>query len=101
MESHFPLGILVAWSWVDLDQTVLVYPRPLEGDLPLAVDGVADENDEGRRAAGKGTDDYQGLRSYQPGIPGADCTGRRSPADRGCWSRTSPRWPAMICGWTS
>ncbi|WP_220813213.1 DUF58 domain-containing protein [Pseudomonas paralcaligenes] len=67
VESHFPLGILVAWSWVDLDQTVLVYPRPLEGDLPLAVDGVADENDEGRRAAGQGADDYQGLRSYQPG----------------------------------
>lgn len=67
VESHFPLGILVAWSWVDLDQTVLVYPHPLEGDLPLAVDGVADESDEGRRAAGQGADDYQGLRSYQPG----------------------------------
>ncbi|WJN57463.1 hypothetical protein OH686_01860 [Pseudomonas sp. SO81] len=67
VESHFPLGILVAWSWVDLDQAVLVYPRPLEGDLPLAVGGDADEEDEGRKAAGQGADDYQGLRSYQPG----------------------------------
>lgn len=67
VESHFPLGILVAWSWVDLDQAVLVYPRPLEGDLPLAVDGIADEEGEGRRAAGQGAEDYQGLRIYQPG----------------------------------
>ncbi|WP_043307405.1 DUF58 domain-containing protein [Pseudomonas sp. ML96] len=67
VESHFPLGILVAWSWVDLDQSVLVYPRPLQGDLPLAADGAADEEDEGRRATGQGADDYQGLRSYQPG----------------------------------
>ena len=67
VESHFPLGILVAWSWVDLDQAVLVYPRPLEGDLPLAGGSSADEEDEGRRASGQGADDYQGLRTYQPG----------------------------------
>ena len=67
VESHFPLGILVAWSWVDLDQCVLVYPRPLVGDLPLAADGSAAEQDDGRRASGQGADDYQGLRSCQPG----------------------------------
>ena len=67
VESRFPLGILVAWSWVDLDQTVLVYPRPLEGDLPLAAGAGEDEEEEGRRASGQGADDYQGLRSYQPG----------------------------------
>lgn len=67
VESHFPLGILVAWSWVDLDQSVLVYPRPLQGELPLSDGGSLDEEDEGQRATGQGADDYQGLRSYQPG----------------------------------
>lgn len=67
VESHFPLGILVAWSWVDLDQAVLVYPRPLEGELPLAAGGSDDEEEEGSRASGQGADDYQGLRGYQPG----------------------------------
>lgn len=67
VESHFPLGILVAWSWVDLDQAVLVYPRPLQGELPLSDGGALDEEDEGLRATGQGADDYQGLRSYQPG----------------------------------
>lgn len=67
VESRFPLGILVAWSWVDLDQAVLVYPRPLAGDLPLASGGSPDEQDEGARATGQGADDYQGLKTYQPG----------------------------------
>ncbi|MEK1905521.1 MAG: DUF58 domain-containing protein [Pseudomonas sp.] len=67
VESRFPLGILVAWSWVDLDQAVLVYPRPLAGDLPLGAGGGKDEEDEGARVQGRGADDYQGLKTYQPG----------------------------------
>lgn len=67
VESRFPLGLLVAWSWVDLDQAVLVYPRPLEGDLPLAAGLGDEEQEEGMRARGQGADDFQGLREYQPG----------------------------------
>lgn len=66
VESRFPLGLLVAWSWVDLDQAVLVYPQPLEGDLPLSA-GLGDEQEEGLRVFGQGADDFQGLREYQPG----------------------------------
>lgn len=67
VESRFPLGILVAWSWVDLDQALLVYPQPLEGELPLAA-GADDQLDEqGMRARGPGSEDFQGLKSYQPG----------------------------------
>ena len=39
----------------------------LQGELPLSDGGSLDEEDEGQRAAGQGADDYQGLRSYQPG----------------------------------
>lgn len=67
VESRFPLGLLVAWSWVDLDQAALVYPRPLPGDLPLAAGGRADTEEEGVRVDGRGADDFQGLRPYQPG----------------------------------
>lgn len=66
VESRFPLGILVAWSWVDLQLAALVYPRPLAGDLPRAV-GLDEESGEGSRAQGSGIDDYQGLRPWQPG----------------------------------
>jgi uncharacterized protein (DUF58 family) len=67
VESRFPLGILVAWSWVDLDQALLVYPRPLAGELPVVAGLVDDLEEQGARAHGQGTDDFQGLRSYQPG----------------------------------
>ena len=67
VESRFPLGILVAWSWVDLDQRVLVYPRPLPGDLPLSAGASDDQDEEGSRPHGQGVDDYQGLKTYQPG----------------------------------
>lgn len=66
VESRFPLGILVAWSWVDLQQAALVYPRPAAGDPPK-TGGHADERDEGSLAQGSGIDDYQGLRPWQPG----------------------------------
>lgn len=67
VESRFPLGILVAWSWVDLDQVLLVYPRPLVGELPLAA-GADDRVDEqGSFAQGRGAEDFQGLKCYQPG----------------------------------
>lgn len=67
IESRFPLGILVVWSWVDLQQAVLVYPRPQPADLPLAAGAAGDDEPAGQRAQGRGVDDYQGLRVYQPG----------------------------------
>ncbi|WP_413043430.1 DUF58 domain-containing protein [Pseudomonas sp. YJ42] len=66
VESRFPLGILVAWSWVDLQLAALVYPRPVEGELPTAR-GPADEEREGTCVSGPGIDDYQGLKPWQPG----------------------------------
>ncbi|QRY78523.1 DUF58 domain-containing protein [Pseudomonas sp. PDNC002] len=66
VESRFPLGLLVAWSWLDLAQSALVYPHPLPGDLPLES-GVSDPEEEGIRPSGRGVDDFQGLRPYQPG----------------------------------
>ena len=66
IESRFPLGILVAWTWVDLQLAALVYPQPVEGELPLGT-GAKDERDSGTRALGNGADDYQGLKAWQPG----------------------------------
>ncbi|PXB89144.1 DUF58 domain-containing protein, partial [Pseudomonas aeruginosa] len=66
VESRFPLGLLVAWSWVDLRQQALVYPRPQAGE-PFLAPGAEDAEDQGRALASAGVDDYQGLRAYQPG----------------------------------
>ncbi|EOF4655544.1 DUF58 domain-containing protein [Pseudomonas aeruginosa] len=66
VESRFPLGLLVAWSWVDLRQQALVYPRPQAGE-PFLAPGAEDAEDQGRALASAGVDDYQGLCAYQPG----------------------------------
>lgn len=68
VETRFPLGLLVAWSRVDLDLRALVYPQPLQGSLP-ASHGAADpdEQQEGQARRRGGVDDFQGLREWQPG----------------------------------
>lgn len=67
VESRFPLGLLVAWSWVDLDLTALVYPRPQAGELPPSMGVTEDDLADGQHLQSGGVDDFQGLRGYQPG----------------------------------
>lgn len=64
IETRYPLGWFVAWSLVDLDWQVLVYPKPLRVPLP-AKRGAA--QGDGSQPLGEGVDDFQGLRHYQPG----------------------------------
>ncbi len=64
VETRFPLGWFVAWSLVDLDWQVLVYPRPVAAPLPgLAAAGEG----LGEHWLAEGVDDFQGLRDYRPG----------------------------------
>jgi uncharacterized protein (DUF58 family) len=66
VESRFPLGLMVAWSWLDLEQKALIYPKPLPGDLLLPA-GIDTDTEEGARVHGQGADDFLGLRPYQSG----------------------------------
>ncbi|WP_397453386.1 DUF58 domain-containing protein [Pseudomonas sp. NA-150] len=67
VESAFPLSIFRAWSWLDLQQTVLIYPRPIPGAMPLLKGAQPHAEDPGQATQGAGVDDYQGLKAYQPG----------------------------------
>jgi uncharacterized protein (DUF58 family) len=67
VQSSFPLGVLRAWSWVDPGQRTLVYPRPLQGELPISQTPGADPLTDSHHSAGQGVDDFQGLKEYQPG----------------------------------
>ena len=62
--TRFPIGLFHAWSYVELDTECLVYPRPATPGLPLPHD--VSHFPEGSRA-GRGTQDFSGLRDYQPG----------------------------------
>ncbi|MDY7560024.1 DUF58 domain-containing protein [Pseudomonas sp. CCC3.2] len=67
VESVFPLSIFRAWSWLDLQQSVLIYPRPIVGAMPLLQGTQPHAEDQGAATPGPGVDDYQGLKPYQSG----------------------------------
>ncbi len=60
-----PLGLMRAWSWVQMDAQLLVYPRPVDITNPLPRGNIAAEDGNSRA----GEDDFVGLRSWQPGDP--------------------------------
>lgn len=63
LETRYPLGLFRAWSNIHPDSQCLVYPRPDKAPLPPS----SPESGAGsRQAIAQGTDDYSGLRAYQP-----------------------------------
>ncbi|MDP3857383.1 MAG: DUF58 domain-containing protein [Stagnimonas sp.] len=62
--TEFPLGLLHAWTWIELDMNTVVYPRPAAaGRQPPAAPG-----DFGVAASERpGVDEFIGLRGYAPG----------------------------------
>jgi len=63
LETRFPLGLFRAWSYVEPDCRCLVYPRPEAGALPPPAPSA---QAGGARAHAQGSDDFSGLRAYQP-----------------------------------
>jgi uncharacterized protein (DUF58 family) len=63
LETRFPVGLFRAWSYVEPASRCLVYPRPEAGALPPPA---ASAQPGGARAHAQGSDDFSGLRGYQP-----------------------------------
>jgi len=63
LETRFPLGLFRAWSYVEPDSRCLVYPRPEASALPPVASSA---QAGGARAHAQGSDDFSGLRAYQP-----------------------------------
>lgn len=63
LETRFPLGLFRAWSFVEPECRCLVYPRPEPGALPPPALSL---QAGGARAHAQGSDDFSGLRAYQP-----------------------------------
>lgn len=61
----FPLGLFRAWSYVDFNDSALIYPRPAHRrTLPPS----ASEDPQGTHLGlQEGADDFAGLRPYRPG----------------------------------
>lgn len=63
LETRYPLGLFRAWSHVQPELRCLVYPRPENTPLPASSPDTAMGT---RPATAPGTDDFSGLRNYQP-----------------------------------
>ena len=63
LETRFPVGLFRAWSYVEPDCRCLVYPRPVASALPPSAPNA---QAGGARAHAQGSDDFSGLRAYQP-----------------------------------
>ncbi len=64
LHSEYPLGILRCWSWLDLQQQVLVYPKPIK---PTEVDDLLDGENDPLKGNIQPGDDYEENRRYQTG----------------------------------
>ncbi len=64
VQTRFPLGLWRAWSHVDLDMSVLVYPQPIAGELPIASGGMSTGDSNSVQV---GVEDFHGLRNYNTG----------------------------------
>jgi uncharacterized protein (DUF58 family) len=65
LATRFPLGLFNAWSYWQPDSRALVYPFPEQDAPPLPVSGHPSPDGVGSA----GSDDFAGVRSYQPGDP--------------------------------
>jgi uncharacterized protein (DUF58 family) len=63
LETRFPVGLFRAWSHVEPDCRCLVYPHPVASTLPPTAPTA---QAGGARAHAQGSDDFSGLRAYQP-----------------------------------
>ena len=99
VESRFPLGLLVAWSWVDLRQQALVPSAAGRRAIPRAGRGGC--RDQGRALASTGVDDYQGLRAYQPGDSRRRLRWKAFSRGQGLLVKDFAALGGKTCGWNS
>jgi len=64
--TRYPTGLVIAWSYAQLDMNCIVYPEPILQDSKGNKQAMDDEAEQGLEIA-RGTSDFSGVRSYQAG----------------------------------
>jgi len=62
--TRYPLGLVYAWAYLELDLRCVVYPRPASPALPLPPPATSAGAGSER---GKGQEDFSGMRQYHVG----------------------------------
>ncbi|WP_430010282.1 DUF58 domain-containing protein [Methylophaga lonarensis] len=64
VSSVYPLGLFNCWFFLEIDDEVLIYPKPF-GNKPMPNTGEGDEGKAMTQMAGN--DDFAGFRRFRPG----------------------------------
>ena len=64
IQTRYPLGLLRAWSLVDLDCWCLAWPRPMASQEAPAHGGEEEDTSDRHQ---RGSEDFEGLRGYVSG----------------------------------
>ncbi|HSG24223.1 MAG TPA: DUF58 domain-containing protein, partial [Azonexus sp.] len=62
LSTRYPLGLFVAWSYLQPAMRCLVYPQPINSPLPAPSPATA----SGERSGDGGQEDFAGFRERQP-----------------------------------
>lgn len=85
VQSHFPIGIIRCWTWLNLEAVALVYPTPLASEEPRPQ-AQGGREEEGSKAV-SGDDDFHGLREYQAGDPIKQIAWKQYAQEKGLFSK--------------
>lgn len=60
--TRYPLGLFQAWTWLNFDYQITVYPKPIEKQSDFSI--AAESLNTGQEQT-SGNDDFSNLREYQ------------------------------------
>ena len=69
VKTTFPLGLMVAWSSLDMDTQIIAYPKPIEGNATSDGASQHENNTEEIASVHNGQEEFAGLRDYEAGDP--------------------------------
>jgi len=69
VQTIFPLGLMVAWSSLDMDTQIITYPKPIEGIASSDSDSAHEDDTQELVSIHHGQEEFAGLRDYQAGDP--------------------------------
>ena len=64
--TRYPVGLVIGWSYAQLDMHCIVYPKPVLQESNTNNQAMDDEAEQGLEIA-RGTSDFSGVRKYQAG----------------------------------
>ena len=64
--TRYPVGLVIGWSYAQLDMRSIVYPEPLLQEDINNGQAMDDDAEQGMEIA-RGTTDFSGVRTYQAG----------------------------------